>query len=753
MLALFSTSVCAQLGNKHWLPPVHSRTNEDVEDHYVYLSTPEEDPFVVTLVYGGTTVQRTISSGSPAQVLIGADKPSAMFTADSELNTPTGNKGVVLTAPKEFYASFRVRSPAQAGYLTTKGEEALGMSFRLGSLPQSSEVEDKNFFASFMATEDNTTITVSDYDNGVVFAGPNPSASGTVQVVLDQNETYTVSGYTTFPSNHTGFIGALVVSDKPIVVNTGNGLGGFETNSRDYTIDQIVPVEDVGNEYIVIEGNGNRTTERPLVVATEPNTQIFVNGVPYVNLAQAGDYILIPNSRYQGSSHRNMYITSDKNIYVYQFLAGDTNEATVGMNFIPPLSCFFQKEVDLIPDVDRIGGTSYEGDIIAITRSGATLTVNGVDVADSPQSVGGTGDWETYRLSGYTGNVAVASTKPIAIGLFGFNGAAGFGGYYSGFGSIPKNTETEVCDFTITDLFEEIDGNPDPGGVWTDPNSMQHSGFFDPQLDILGTYNYYLDTGCAIIDVDLTITGIVLPKDPGEDNSIILCVEDGPVDLFAHLNGNPDPDGEWRDSDGMVFSGLFDPSTFSEGTYTYGFYENEPCEPVEATITVGIASAPDSVEVSSSKALFSNRPATLTVNVIGGAGLFEYQLDDGFWQEDATFTEVGTGKHIVSARSKYGCGDIQSNTITTVVYPSFFSPNGDNVNETWKIEMLSEELQAEIYIFNRYGKLLQQIDPYGGGWNGQMGNNLLPSDDYWFRIVYTENDQRESFQSHFSLKR
>ena len=38
----------AQLSNKHWLPPLHSRDNTAIENHYLYISTPETVPFQVT---------------------------------------------------------------------------------------------------------------------------------------------------------------------------------------------------------------------------------------------------------------------------------------------------------------------------------------------------------------------------------------------------------------------------------------------------------------------------------------------------------------------------------------------------------------------------------------------------------------------------------------------------------------------------------------------------------------------------------
>ncbi|MDB4114903.1 T9SS type B sorting domain-containing protein, partial [Flavobacteriaceae bacterium] len=60
---------------------------------------------------------------------------------------------------------------------------------------------------------------------------------------------------------------------------------------------------------------------------------------------------------------------------------------------------------------------------------------------------------------------------------------------------------------------------------------------------------------------------------------------------------------------------------------------------------------------------------------------------------------------------------------------------------------------ANIYIFDRYGKLLKQISPLTPGWDGTYNGNALPSSDYWFRVEYTEQGIQKEIRGHFSLKR
>ena len=59
-------------------------------------------------------------------------------------------------------------------------------------------------------------------------------------------------------------------------------------------------------------------------------------------------------------------------------------------------------------------------------------------------------------------------------------------------------------------------------------------------------------------------------------------------------------------------------------------------------------------------------------------------------------------------------------------------------------------INSNIYIFDRFGKLLKQINPLGNGWNGTYNGELLPSSDYWFVL---ELSNGKTIRNHFSMKR
>jgi gliding motility-associated-like protein len=81
--------------------------------------------------------------------------------------------------------------------------------------------------------------------------------------------------------------------------------------------------------------------------------------------------------------------------------------------------------------------------------------------------------------------------------------------------------------------------------------------------------------------------------------------------------------------------------------------------------------------------------------------------------------------------------------------PPFFTPNGDGNNDFWIVPDRFNRIEV-IYIFDRYGKLLKEINRIELGWDGTYNGNLMPSNDYWYQITYRNGD---NLSGHFSLKR
>ena len=185
------------------------------------------------------------------------------------------------------------------------------------------------------------------------------------------------------------------------------------------------------------------------------------------------------------------------------------------------------------------------------------------------------------------------------------------------------------------------------------------------------------------------------------------------------------------------------------GIYRVQATNNTTTCPNSASVEV-ISSLPPSSMQFVTSSYFSDEEMVV-VNVTP-AGDYEYQIDNGEFQNSNQFVGLNSGDHTIVVRDKFSCGRIEG-TVTLFTYPKFFTPNGDDFNDTWNISDLEDQPNAKIYIFDRYGKLVKQIAPGVDGWNGTFSGNPLPADDYWFTVEYQEQQINKIFKSHFALKR
>lgn len=149
--------------------------------------------------------------------------------------------------------------------------------------------------------------------------------------------------------------------------------------------------------------------------------------------------------------------------------------------------------------------------------------------------------------------------------------------------------------------------------------------------------------------------------------------------------------------------------------------------------------------------------ATLTVFVQGGTGPYLFSIDGDAFQSQTVYTDLQPGTHTIAVTDTGGCTNL-TKEIMILDYPKFFTPNNDGYNDTWNIVPLRDQPDAQIYIYDRFGKLLKHINPSGSGWDGTYNGRPVPSDDYWFAVDFREMDLsgmpvQKRFKSHFSVKR
>lgn len=129
---------------------------------------------------------------------------------------------------------------------------------------------------------------------------------------------------------------------------------------------------------------------------------------------------------------------------------------------------------------------------------------------------------------------------------------------------------------------------------------------------------------------------------------------------------------------------------------------------------------------------------------------FEYSVDGINYQSSNVFFNVQSGLQTAYVREINFCSN-DSQTFIVLIAPKFFTPNGDAYNDFWEVKGLNNYPQAEVSIFDRYGKLMSVLNITKPTWDGMLNKYPMPADDYWY--VLKIDDTRPEKRGHFSLKR
>jgi gliding motility-associated-like protein len=123
-------------------------------------------------------------------------------------------------------------------------------------------------------------------------------------------------------------------------------------------------------------------------------------------------------------------------------------------------------------------------------------------------------------------------------------------------------------------------------------------------------------------------------------------------------------------------------------------------------------------------------------------------LDDPLAQDpyskplkDITYTLLGI--------NQYGCRDTAQVTIK-VQYnsksgmPNAFSPNGDGLNDVFKVQNIRFDKMTEFKIFNRYGQIVFETSNPEKGWDGNFNDQPAAVDTYYYivKLVLPNGEQK-----------
>ena len=397
------------------------------------------------------------------------------------------------------------RQQANSSFL--KGESAPGRTFRLGhGITNIQSTHRRVFFTALAVEEGNTNVTLSELGSGWEHVLGNTED---YEIDSEGNYTFSLSQYQTHAfaldnvpgspeQNLDALVGALVESDKNIVINVGfwGGSNSWQGNGRDIGFDQIKPIDNVSNEYIFmraagqinVNGQPSNTNEYPIIVAHEDNTRLWLYTNAEDTSTTAPDYIL-NKGEYQVlyfgqqnvSTEEHIYLLSNKRVYGYQNMAGQdgsaTKQAMMLVNGINPMA---SNKIDGIYNIEDIASTKFEMSLKILTSTGADLKLNDLEAnifnPITEEIIGredfswyyfDNNDLETILPLGPNKRLTIESDGPVYGQYYGYNAVQGLAGYFYSYSDFDKDGITDADDLDddndgILDVWEgDLDNDGD----------------------------------------------------------------------------------------------------------------------------------------------------------------------------------------------------------------------------------------------------------------------------------------------------
>jgi len=508
----FAGSATAQVDTEFWFAAPEISQDGSNFDRPIVLR-------ITTLATAATvTVDQPANGGfAPIVVNVGANASATVdltpFIATIE-NTPANtilNYGLRIRSTASvsvYYENVSQQCLCNPEIFALKGMNAVGTSFI---------VPFQNFlnngggytptpYSSFdiVATENATTVTITPTQNIV----GHPSGTA-FTITLNQGQTWSGTAASQAAAQHPS--GTVVTADKPIAITIKDDLlsGAPYGGCADLMGDQIVPINKVGDEYIVMRG-GLNGPDKAFVVGTQNGTAITVAGVA-AGTINAGQTLMVDITA------PATYITATAPVYLLH-LSGFGCE--VGGALLPPIICTGSTQLGFTRS------TNEQFAINLMTRAGyeGGFTVNGnatLVPAGAFQPVPNTnGDWVAAQIFFTTAQIAAGSGNVIANSLGKFHmgiihGSGGGGtryGYFSDFNALdPPIVAGDVAVCAGEDL--QLGAASAPGAIfsWIGPNGFTSTDS-NPIIPTITTTQAGIYTvvaeldGCVSDSADVVVT-------------------------------------------------------------------------------------------------------------------------------------------------------------------------------------------------------------------------------------------------------
>ena len=121
-------------------------------------------------------------------------------------------------------------------------------------------------------------------------------------------------------------------------------------------------------------------------------------------------------------------------------------------------------------------------------------------------------------------------------------------------------------------------------------------------------------------------------------------------------------------------------------------------------------------------------------NLHAGGGYTDYLWSTG--SQDSIIAVDKQGSYQVHVQDIHCCVNSDTTFVKVFEYfiPNAFSPNGDGLNDVFKVRGLYKNITFHMYVYDRWGTAVFESDNIDRGWDGASGGQKCPSGSYVWMV-------------------
>ena len=242
-----------------------------------------------------------------------------------------------------------------------------------------------------------------------------------------------------------------------------------------------------------------------------------------------------------------------------------------------------------------------------------------------------------------------------------------------------------------------------------------------------GTTSVIINSNCFLLAINITNTVC-----SNANGSITLSASSGTPPYKYSLDGN-------NFQEATTFGGL------SAGSYTI-YAKDATNAMVDSAIIITDTTGPR-VNVMLTQGTCSNPNGNINIVAVGGTPPIQYSIDGINYQSFGGFNNLDSGKYITYVKDVNGC--ITNDTVQIVpsgcglLLPNAFSPNGDGLNDIFRVKYPFAVKAFSLVVYNRLGEKMFETSDMTKGWDGTFKGTKQPMDIYVWIVQLTSLNNME----------